>query len=195
MKKVVSILMALTCALVLAGCGAGSGVVVDPNAQAANGTGVVQQPGQPGASSPAQESSLFFETNGIKIRPYDLAEGVLSKLGKPNDTFEAPSCAFQGTDKFYYYSGFQLTVNDIDGADHISIITISDDTVSIPQGVKIGETQDAMLESMGNSMQECGGLYLLTEGTTTLQIQVKDGKVSSILYLYGSTQACPPNVN
>jgi predicted small lipoprotein YifL len=195
MKKVVSVLLALTFVIVLAGCGAQGGVVVDPGAQAANAPGAVQQPQEPGVSPVAQNHTLFFESNGVKIRPYDLAEAVLGSLGKPNSSFEAPSCAYQGVDKFYTYGGFQLTVNEIDGADHVTIITVTDDTVSIPQGVKIGDTQDAMLQKMGNNYQECGGSYEFVEDTTTLSILVQEGKVTQIMYLYntgsGAAQVCP----
>lgn len=184
MKKVVSIFIVLLCMVIAAGCGSG-GVVVDPNSQPTNTANAGNTSGQPADASPsAQSGSLYFESNGVKVYPYDLADGVLNSLGKPSGTFEAPSCAYQGVDKFYYYSGFELTVNDIDGAPHISIITIKDDTVSIPQGVKIGEAKDAMLQSMGNNYQQSGDLYQFTEGTTMLQIQVKDDKVSSIMYLY-----------
>ncbi len=199
MKKVVSVLLVLTFAIVLAGCGASGGVVVDPGAQAANAPGAVQQPEQPGVSPVVQDHTLFFESKGVKIRPYDLAETVLGSLGKPGNAFEAPSCAYQGVDKFYTYSGFQLTVNEIDGADHVTIITVTDDTVSIPQGVKIGDTQDAMLQKMGNNYQESGSSYDFVEDTTTLSILVQEGKVTQIMYLYntanGATQVSPTNVN
>lgn len=199
MKKVIVVLTVLMCAALAVGCGANSGVVVDPNAQAANASGDIQQPAAPGASSPAQSYSLVFDSNGVKVRPYDLADGVLNSLGKPSNTFEAPSCAYQGVDKFYTYGGFELTVNNIDGADHVSIVTIKDDTVSIPQGVKIGDTQDAMIQKMGTNYRECGGIYDFIEDTTTLEIVVKDGKVAQILYLYtpvsGNPQVCPTNVN
>lgn len=195
MKKVVSVLLVLMFVIALAGCGNSGGVVVDPGAQAANAPGAVQQPQQPGASPVAQNYTLFFESNGVKIRPYDLAEAVLGSLGKPNNSFEAPSCAYQGMDKFYTYSGFQLTVNEIDGADHVTIITVTDDTVSIPQGLKIGDTQEAMLQKMGSNYQEREGSYEFVEDTTTLSILVQEGKVTQIMYLYntgsGAAQVSP----
>jgi hypothetical protein len=77
MKKVVTIVLALMCALLAVGCGVNSGVVVDPNAQAANTCGAIQQPAAPGASAPAQTQNLVFESKGVKIRPYDLAEDTL----------------------------------------------------------------------------------------------------------------------
>jgi hypothetical protein len=113
-----------------------------------------------------------------------LGDDVLSALGNPTQTFEAASCAYQGKDYFYYYDGFQLTINELEGTKRVTAITVSDDTVSIPQGVKIGSTQDEMLSLMGNDYTESTGLYSFVEDTTTLNITIKDGKVASIVYMY-----------
>jgi hypothetical protein len=187
MKKGLYLLLALAMAAILAACGASNdgGVVVDPNASA----GQSAQSSQGGAkvtggASAAAEAVLFYEAGGVKVHPYDLADSVLSALGEPLRTFESDSCAYQGKDYFYSYDGFQLTVNEVDGAKHVTAIKVLDDTVSIPQGVKIGSTEDEMKNLMGDDYTGASGMYTFAEGTTTLQIIVKEGAVASIEYLY-----------
>ncbi len=184
MKKIICIILCMLLAVCFAGCGNNDqdSVLVDPNDN--------QSASQNDASSKTsaeveeQDDILFFESDGIKIRPYDLAEDVLADLGEANGTFEAPSCAYQGTDFFYYYDGFELTVNDVDDADHVTVINVVDDTISIPQGVKVGSTEGEMLECMGDDYSVESGLYQFTEGNTTLQIQIKEGNVAAIMYIY-----------
>jgi hypothetical protein len=184
MKKIICILIGLILIISFAGCGGSNGaMVVDPNAQGGSKTqGSQENPGEAAAAG----QDLYFESGGVKIRPYDLIDDVVKSIGQPNDTFEAPSCAYQGMDVFYYYSGFQLTVNDLDGANHVTVVMMVDDTVSIPQGVKVGQTEEKMQELMGDSLKAEGTLYRMESGTTTLQIQIKEGSVASIMYIYNS---------
>lgn len=187
MRKLICMIMILGCILCIAGCqsSAGDAVVVNPNASAPaadNAGDTTRKSNASGASD--NQTTLYFQANDVKIHVYDLADDVLAALGDANNKFEAPSCAYQGVDVFYYYDGFQLTVNDIDGADHVSAVMVVDDTVSIPQGVKIGSTKEEMLQLMGDNYEEASGLYRFIEGYTTLQIQIKDDVVASILYVY-----------
>ncbi len=187
MRKIIYGLLALAAVAMLAACGSGSeGVVVDPNASsgqpAQNSQGGTEVSG--GDVTLTSGGLLFYQSGDVKIYPYDLADEVLASLGEPTGTFESASCAYQGMDYFYYYDGFQLTVNDVDGAKHVTVITVADDTVSIPQGVKIGSTEEEMKQLMGDSYTESSGLYVFTELNTTLQITIKEGKVASIVYIY-----------
>lgn len=188
MKRIFLITGVLLLAVCFAGCGGGTDedvVMVDPNAAAPQTDDAAADTEEaPDASVADQADTLYFESNGVKVRTYDMAEDALSGLGKANGTFEAASCAYQGLDLFYYYDGFQLTVNDVDDADHVTVIMVVDDTVTIPQGVKIGSTEEQMLAMMGNDYKEALGLYQFIEGDTTLQIQIKEGSVASIMYVY-----------
>ena len=187
MKKFFCIILCVALLLGFAGCGSldDSAVVFDPNAPKSdtnNQTNDNNAANPVAADKPA--TSLYFEANGTKIYVYDLAEDVINRLGEPVSTFEAPSCAYQGMDVFYLYNGFQLTVNEIDEGDHVSVIMIVDDTVSIPQGLKIGNSKETMLELMGDDYHVSEGIYEYVSGYTTLQIQIKDDVVASILYVY-----------
>jgi hypothetical protein len=187
MKKLLWFVLVIALAAGMAACGdSNEGVVVDPNASAGQ---PAQSPASASGSAAATTAealadTLYYDANGVIVHVFDKADDALGSLGEPSGTFEAASCAYQGMDYFYYYDGFQLTVNDIEGTKRVTTITVVDDTVSIPQGVKIGSTQDEMLRLMGSNYTESAGLYAFTEGDTTLQIQIKEGKVASMLYVY-----------
>ncbi len=187
MKKLLIIVLILLMGVVFIGCGqADDGVTVDPNANVPDTGDETPEDNktEDNQTQAEQSDNLYYETNGVQIHTYDLADDVFTSIGKANGTFEAPSCAYQGSDFFYYYDGFQLTVNEVDGADHVTIIMIVDDTVAIPQGVKIGDTEETMLQMMGDDYTNKNGLYEFVSGNTTLQIQVKEGSVVSIMYVY-----------
>lgn len=127
---------------------------------------------------------LYYASGDVKFGIMDPAESVLSALGDPVSTFESNSCAYQGKDKFYYYDGFELLVNDVDGTERITGITVADDTVETPQGVKIGMSIDDALSLMsGMECVQAGDTYKFTAGSALLRLQVgEDNTVIAIEY-------------
>ena len=76
---------------------------------------------------------LYYASGDTKFGIMDPAEKVLNALGEPvNGTFESDSCAYQGKDYFYYYDGFEVMVNDVDGVKRITGITVADDYAHHP---------------------------------------------------------------
>ena len=186
---------ALLAALLLAlmGCGGTAqpaekpGVVyLDPNAPAAAQS--TAAPAPQGESAPITQGTelpppeqgeeaepaldLYFESRGVRIEPMMAADPVLSALGEPIGTFEADSCAYIGKDIFYYYPGFELTVNEVDGQNVITAIAVVDDTVTIPQGLRIYDDEEKLLSVLGGT--EENGVYTYQSGKILLLIQVKD---------------------
>lgn len=127
---------------------------------------------------------LYYACGDVKFGILDPAESVLSALGDPASTFESDSCAYQGKDKFYYYDGFEVLVNDVDGTERVTGITVADDTVETPQGVKIGmKAEDALALMDGVEYAQAGDVYKFTVGSTLLRIQTgEDGTVVAIEY-------------
>ena len=131
----------------------------------------------------ADYGPLGYTFGGCSFGIFDQAEPVLDALGTPADTFTADSCAYQGSDYFYYYDGLELCVNDIDGVRYITGITPTDDTVPNPQGVRIGMDIAEALEKMNMDHTESGGVYSFVSGSTLLMIQTAaDGTVKAIQY-------------
>ena len=185
---------ALLAALLLAlmGCGGTAqpaekpGVVyLDPNAPAAAQS--TAAPAPQGESAPITQGTelpppeqgeeaepaldLYFESRGVRIEPMMAADPVLSALGEPIGTFEADSCAYIGKDIFYYYPGFELTVNEVEGTNRITAVSVVDDTVITPQGLRIYDEEEKLLSLLGGTVEN--GVYTYHSGRTLLLIQVK----------------------
>ena len=130
------LLMGLLCACA---SGARQGTVyVDPKAAAGetaqSGEGEKPEqvlPGEKEAPEPEeeQEEEYIFRSGSIAIVPLEEADEVMERLTGLLSTFEADSCAYQGKDYYYYYPGFELTVNELEGAKRITAITLVDDTI------------------------------------------------------------------
>ena len=164
---VILALLMLCTMLALTSCGdEDSGVVVDPNA----------------TSVPLQTSAYFFKSGDAKITLFMTMSDLKSALGEPNATYENPSCGYVGMDVFYQYSGFELTINEIDGTQVVTDIFIVDDTVSIPEGLKIGDSEEKISQLIGEKYTKDGSAYNFVDGNTLLQILVEDGAVKSIEY-------------
>ena len=136
-------------------------------------------------TGPEAALDLYFESRGVRMEPMMEAAPVLSALGDPIGSFEADSCAYVGKDLFYYYPGFELTVNEVEGVDRITAITVVDDTVTIPQGLRIYDEEDELLDALGGT--EENGVYTYRSGSILLLVRVKEAdgdarRISSIEY-------------
>ena len=134
MKKITAIILAAITLLALCACG----------------TAEPREEGSKKEYTP-DYGELYYASNDTKFGIMDPAEKVLEALGEPvNGTFESDSCAYQGKDYFYYYDGFEVMVNDVDGTKRITGITVADDTVQTPQGVRIGMKLEDAQKLMGD---------------------------------------------
>lgn len=170
MKKLIAIILAMLCVFALCACGG-------------TDNGGDDKGDTPDAYAP-DYGELYYEAGDVKFGVMDPAEEVLKALGEPMSTFESDSCAYQGKDKFYYYDGFEVMVNDVDGVERVTGITIADDTVSNPQGVKIGMSIDEALSLMeGVEYVQAGDAYKFTVGSTVFRIlDGGDGTVAAAEY-------------
>ena len=178
--------------LALLGCGRKAvetkpreGVVyMDPNAAKATAapaapkaTEAAPAPAEPEPQAPAEVPELYFESKGVRMEPMMEAAPILAALGDPVGSFEADSCAYLGKDKFYYYPGFELTVNEVEGVERITVITVADDTIVTPQGLRIYDEEDKLLSLLGG--EEKNGVFSYDDGRTMLVVQVKESEGDS----------------
>ena len=171
MKKII-ILFIL--ALTLVGC-------------SSNGTG-----NSPGISSTNKNSNshantdstynYVFKYGGISIGIDDEAEEILEQLGEPMEYFEAPSCAYQGVDKTYYYNGFEITTYTDNNTDYIANVLLVDDSVTTQEGIYIGSSLDEVVNEYGLEYEASINQYVYTISETQLQFIFEDDVVISIMY-------------
>ena len=176
------IFLVIILALVLVGCSSkdtGDGKTKDNNkADAAEGTDTKSG----GDTSEDTSNNFAFKYDGIVMAIDAKAKEILDELGQPMDYFEAPSCAYQGLDRTYYYNGFEITTYAEGEVEYIASILLVDDTVTTDKGVYIGSSVEDVVEAHGQDYEENTGQYTYTQGDSQLQFIFKDDLVVSILY-------------
>ena len=179
-KRLFCILLALSMALVLAACGEGGET---PGGQSTQG----QASSAPsGAGSQTPTGGFFFavsKADGYVVTINDNMADVLAALGEPLSYFEAASCAFEGMDKTYTYSGFVITTQPgEDGQDYINSVRLTDDSVTTPEGVYIGCSADDVTAAYGEGSRT-ENVISYTKGDSAMNFILEGDKVISIEYL------------
>lgn len=176
-------LRVLATTMVLAVCMATAGCAKEPER-----TVVIGENNSPSDTVEEKENSdksFTFVHNNVKITPNDLVDPLVAALGSDYTYFESPSCAYIGLDKCYVYKGFSIyTYPDDNAVDHVLQVVLTDDTLSTPEGLIIGDTAEKVIELYGNDYVESEGSYAYTREKTTLMIIMKNDRVLSIQYTY-----------
>ncbi|MBQ8833486.1 MAG: hypothetical protein IJ001_12665 [Oscillospiraceae bacterium] len=123
-----------------------------------------------------------FAYEGTEIPMHAPAEGILTALGEPVNYTETPSCAFEGLDKTYYFGGFYLTTYPGDKGDCVSGLWFADDSVTTPEGIRIGSTQAEVEAAYGTGGFNGTNAYFLTGEGMKLSIILINGTVGSVQY-------------
>lgn len=135
------------------------------------------------ACSPeAMETPFRFLHNDVILTPGAAAEPIIEALGQPNSYTEETSCAFDGLDKTYVYSGFSFTTYPDNGKDYIHTIWFTDDSAVTEEGLYIGASQQAVDNAYGAEHWNGINAYILTSENVRLTILLTDGFVSSVKY-------------
>ena len=143
-KKLVSLmLVVMVCMFSLVACGGGDDKGNDGN----NGGG-----GDAANTPNGSSSGYTFEYKGTSISVNTAIEPVIEKIGEPSSKFEAPSCAGQGTDFIYTYSGFEIDTSPAENITNaIAAIIIVSDEVETPEGITIGNTKEEVEAAYGTN--------------------------------------------
>ena len=184
------LLMGLLCACA---SGARQGTVyVDPKAAAGetaqSGEGEKPEqvlPGEKEAPEPEeeQEEEYIFRSGSIAIVPLEEADEVMERLTGLLSTFEADSCAYQGKDYYYYYPGFELTVNELEGVKRITAITLVDDTIKAEfsgGALGIGDGEQLLRQVLGGEPGQ--SYYEVTGSRSRVQIQLTEGRITAMVF-------------
>jgi len=191
LKKIACFLLIILY-LTLMGCGPGDASPDDTAQPDATDAGAgVTEPGQTPADTddanvpdPAVPEAYFFKAGNLEVRMGWSAVPVVDALGEPLNYFEAPSCAFEGLDKIFYYSGFELFTYPVDGEDFISSVNLTDDSVTTAEGVYLGMKYEKMVDAYGEGFIQNFGQYMYELGDSTLSFLIENGVITVITYNY-----------
>ena len=181
-RSLAAVLVLAVC-MVTAGCGKEQErtVTIGEDSSSADSTDTTQE-------KEASDNSFSFVHNNVKITPNDLVDPLVTALGSDYSYYESPSCAYIGLDKCYVYQGFSIyTYPDDNAVDHVLQIVLTDDTLSTPEGLTIGDASEKVVELYGNDYTESDGSFAYTREKTTLSIIIKNDKVISIQYNYNDS--------
>lgn len=181
MKKILLTILALGLALGLGACDGES--AADPT-PAAPSTGVSATPAPSGGETEEAFAFPVAAAEDYVLRvDQDMAQ-ALEALGEPKSYFEAASCAFDGLDKTYTYSGFTVTTRPEEAGDFVNSILLTDDSVTTAEGVYIGCTAQEVTAAYGEQ-ELTGNVLSYTRGGVTLNFVLQEDKVASIEYFPG----------
>lgn len=138
-----------------------------------------------GKESPNEETgttnSYSIEYNGVDVtpgKPFD--ENAISE---EYSFYEIESCAFEGTDKVYTYSGVEIIVAEVDGVDTVYSVYFLDTETQTAEGVKVSDTRDAMINAYGEDYENLiENSYVYTKGDVMLSFIVENDTITSIEY-------------
>lgn len=187
MEKI-AFVFAVTGLLFAAGCGESEKTLEGEVQNIVSGTG---QPGETAAqgqdqkeenSAEAIEKGYVFEYDGT-VAAVDMdAANVMERLGDPVSYFEAASCAFEGLDKMYTYSSFEIDTYPVGDKDYISAIILKDDSISTPEGIYIGDSPEKLKQTYGGEYTETDGTIIYEKDGMELYFIIKNGEIASIEY-------------
>ena len=170
-KSCIALAAAADLALVLAACAGPDAPATTSPAATPGGTPLSPYP-----------EAYVFQVRGTEVAiDQDMAE-VLEALGEANSYFEAASCAFDGLDKTYTYSGFVITTRPDGDRDLVNSILLTDDSVATAEGIYIGSSQADVLAAYGDT-EVAYNVIQYTLDNTTLNFILEGGTVLSIEYI------------
>lgn len=133
-------------------------------------------------SAEPEVPGYVFEVNGIPIQMNGEAAPILEKLGKSKSYFEADSCAYQGKEKTYTYSGFELHTYEKDKTDYVLAIIFLDDSVSTKEGITLSSSLSDIKKAYGDKYKEETGLYTYEQGKSKLSFVIENDEAASVEY-------------
>jgi hypothetical protein len=175
MKKTICAALTVAALLALSACGQANN----------NGSNTNLSTPETTSTAAADEGTYAFAINGTAIPLGAPADPIVAALGTQTDEpYIAPSCAFEGQDKTYYFAGYNVTTYPLNGADFLYTVTLEDDTVQTPEGLYIGAPEQQIQTFYGGGVTPKNGIYTYQKGKTALEIGAKDGAVDQIIYKY-----------
>lgn len=143
-----------------------------------------------GTTTVGEPSGYYFETNGVVIQIDAPAAPILDKLGEPMNYFEAKSCAFDGMDKIYSYSGYEFQTYTLEDVDYVFSIRFLDDSVSTREGISLNASLDDVTKAYGTEYETSTKQVIFKDAGCKLTFLMEADAVAAVEYttLVAATQ-------
>ena len=130
-----------------------------------------------------------FLTFNVKYEGVDVTPGKNFNYKDINNGQEPKistiaGCALYGYDHVYTYDNVEITANIVEEGNYEMVYSVEflNDTISTPEGIKIGSTVDNMIKAYGEGYDEFNGVYTYNGVGVYLTIQTKENIVKNINY-------------
>lgn len=134
------------------------------------------------ASEETVMPKYYFEHNGVIITIDAKAAPIKEALGEPIHYFEAPSCAYEGIDRVYTYSGFDLQTYTKGDEEYVFSVRFLDDTVKTREGIAIGASLEDVIKAYGKDYENSFSQYTYNDNNHKLSFIIENNEVVSIEY-------------
>ncbi len=125
----------------------------------------------------------LFEYEGVEMFPSKEADKVIEKIDEEYKcSEESLGCGMGRTCRIYSYESF--VIRAVDGK--IETVTLKNDSVSTPEGVRIGDDAERVIKIYGGEYQTRGESIIYIKDEITLNFVVREGVVTSIYYQHKS---------
>jgi hypothetical protein len=137
-------------------------------------------------SEPEPETAPFsFSYEDAQIVPGENMSELRGRIGEANDIFEAPSCAFEGIDRIYYYPGFLVNTYPDGDEERILSVVFQDDTVGTGEGLYLGMSADEVTAIYGDGKpNDSGNAIVFQSGDEELRVLFEGGAAIDITLCY-----------
>ena len=131
----------------------------------------------------SQKTPYSFAVGSAIVEIDGEAEAILQEIGPWSTYDESPSCAFEGLDKMYGYGPFDVATYPLEDKDYIFAVYLNDDTCATREGIRVGDTRDAVLQAYGTPDEESDTYLRYAASGMTLSFLLKNGTVTNIQYV------------
>ena len=169
MKKILAILLCALMLFALAACKTDDGYQDDDD--------------KGSSGSKGSKVSFFVTVDNVKVELGASADAVIEALGTPKSSSPVGSCGGQGTLTKYVYASLEVHVLATDKTSTIDKIVLLDDTVSTPEGIRMGSTESDVKSKLGTPTSKASSSYTYVSGNKNLIVTFRDGAVVGIDYM------------
>lgn len=133
-------------------------------------------------SNASGNKDYSFTAGGVTLTVGQSAS-VIGQLGTPTATDESPYCGgVAGVTRRYTFSGYTVETQPTEKQEIISQISLTDDSVQTPEGVRIGGTHDDIIKKMGTPTQDSDSRVIFEGKNVKLTFILRDGSITNIVY-------------
>ena len=126
------------------------------------------------------QEKYAFKANETEIKIGDNFFNL--KLPETSNVYEAESCAFDGIEKTYTYENYEITTCVKENSEDILTIYLTSDQVSTEEGIKIGDSVDALKQAYGEDFELTDFSYVYKKGNSTLTFIIDNDIITGIEY-------------